>query len=126
MIRRRIVIISDVLFLIILFALKSISLTMVKYLPSCIYAKMGIICPSCGGTSCVYNFACGNFSKAFTLHPIIFLTILYIIAAMMLLNITCFFNSKATENIFKKMVCPAATITYVIIFVTFGILRNFI
>ena len=126
MLKRRILILIDALFIITAFSIKDIALLAVLHFPQCIGARLGFLCPSCNGTSCVYNFAIGKFSEAFALHPIVFLSMIYIIAVLVILNIACLSKHKKAEMLFKKMVSPAVVIVYAIVFSIFGIIRNFI
>lgn len=97
---------------------------MSKYFPRCIFLEMGFLCPACGGTRCVYNIASGNFLKAFTLNPFIFLLVLYVILVVMLLNINYLFNVSFLKKTLAAMVHYKAVIVIAVLYALFGIVRN--
>lgn len=62
----------------------------IEIIPKCwINHKTGLLCPACGGTRCVIFFLKGNWIKAFFLHSIFFIGILYLLVvnAVYLINL---------------------------------------
>lgn len=50
----------------------------IKKMPSClIKERLGLVCPTCGGTRCIKAFLEGNMKLAFFYHPVIFFIIIY-------------------------------------------------
>ena len=92
--KRRFILILDAALVAFALAAKHIAAWMMAYLPDCMYAKRGIMCPSCGGTRCVRNFFSGRFAEAFALNPFIFLLIIYLGIALVLGNIGCLFGHR--------------------------------
>lgn len=93
--------------------------------PPCFFARLGVLCPSCGATRCVRYFFSGQFSSAFAMNPFIFGLMLYALIWLILVNIGYFTRWKSAKKISAFMVSPGAVIGLAIAFALFGILRNF-
>lgn len=93
-----------------------------QYTLSCWFHKAtGLQCPSCGGTRCIINIFQGNFKKAFFLHPIYFIVIVY----LLIVNIIYLININRKEKIVKWIYPkPCYAVVLAIILVVFGVLRN--
>ena len=92
------------------------------FIPSCILKeKLGILCPSCGGTRCVINLLNGNYIESFSYHPIFFITIIY----LCIVNILYIVNSLKKKEI-ATFLYPKTTfwIIFVIILIIYTIIRN--
>lgn len=109
--------ISIITFLLISFVfLKSNS---IYIMPKCIFKeKFGILCPSCNGTTFAINLANGNFIKAFQVHPVFFITFVYLILldAIYIINILL----KKDIKFFKWWY----VIIWLILLITYTIFRN--
>lgn len=93
----------------------------ISRIPKCIFKeKFGIICPACGGTSFAIEMAKFNFIKAFKVHPIFFISLIYLV----LLDITYIINVifKKNINMFKWW----HLIIWIILLIIYTILRNII
>ncbi len=113
----------DILAAIGVIALKSIAGFMIDYFPDCFFVtNFGMECPSCGGTRCVFQFFSGNFGEAFSLNPLFFFAIIYIIALFIFMNISLF-NVALARRAVKIMVSWQAAIGFAISYVLFGIIR---
>lgn len=100
----------------------AIKLNIIKYIPTCIINQnFGILCPSCGGTRCVTNFALGNFKEGFLYHPIFFVTILY----LFFVNIIYIINSITKKEILTFLYPKTKFwIIFIIVIGIFTVLRN--
>ncbi len=96
---------------------------MIAWLPDCYVRQLGFLCPACGGTRCVEAFFGGDFSTAFRFNPAVFLLIIYGIVLLLLLNLQLL--CKQLRPLTRGMVHPNAVIAAAILFVLFGIFRNF-
>jgi len=118
--------IFDIIALISFLSVKYITQLMLDIMPGCIFYKYGFICPSCGGTRTVHNFVTGNFIASFSYNPYIFGIIIYLIAAVIILNLEFLlklsFAKKIRKIIFNYKVIIGIAIGYAV----FGILRNFL
>lgn len=97
---------------------------MMAYMPPCVFAQRGIICPSCGATRCVRAFFSLQFSQSFLYHPIIFLLILYLGLGVLLLNFGWLLKSKVSEKVALAMFSVRAITAVGIIYAVFGIIRS--
>lgn len=93
-------------------------------LPDCAAAKIGLLCPSCGGTRCVQAFFGGEFSAAFSFNPFFFVLIWYLGAALGLLNVGVLLRVKWAEKAARIMTGWQAVIIAAIVFAIFGVARN--
>lgn len=105
---------------------KFLASAMIRWLPDCIFASMGITCPACGATRCVREFFSGNFSVAFGLHPFIFCLIWYLAAALVVLNIGFVLGQKHCQSIAKILLGYKAIIALAIVYAVFGLIRMFL
>lgn len=96
---------------------------MIAYMPPCVFAQIGITCPSCGATRCVREFFSLHFGQAFLFHPIIFLIMIYLGVALALLNIGWLLGHKLSEKIALAMFSVRAITAMAIIYAVFGVIR---
>lgn len=93
----------------------------ISLVPKCIFKeKFGILCVACHGTSFAIEMARFNFIQAFKVHPIFFISLIYLV----LLDITYIINVifKKNINIFKWW----HLIIWIILLIIYTILRNII
>lgn len=95
-------------------------------LPDCAAAKIGLLCPSCGGTRCVRAFFSGDFGAAFSFNPFFFVMIWYLGAALVLLNIGVLLGVKWAERVARIMTGWQAVIIAAVAFAVFGVVRNLV
>ena len=83
--------------------------------------KLNILCPGCGGTRCIKSLFKGDIVSAFTYHPIITITAIY----LFICNIVYLINRKREEKI-MTWIYPKYyyTIILAVILAVFTILRN--
>lgn len=124
--KKIIIAVIDFLVLVFAFFAKNIAYFMMDNLPACFVAEHGYLCPSCGGTRCVYNFFSGNFVTAFVFNPFLFLIIIYFLLLLVLLNLSFIFNNSLANNVLKVITDYRVIILIAVLFGIFGILRNFI
>lgn len=117
------VIVLDALALIGMFVLKPLAKLMIDAFPDCFFVRnFGFECPSCGGTRCVFQFFGGNFSDAFSLNPLYFLCIIYVILLFVFLNLSLFRLNFARRAV-KIMASWQAAIGFAVCYLVFGIIR---
>lgn len=93
----------------------------ISLVPKCIFKEnFEILCPACHGTSFAIEMARFNFIQAFKVHPIFFISLIYLV----LLDITYIINVifKKNINIFKWWYL----IIWIILLIIYTILRNII
>ena len=83
--------------------------------------NLNILCPGCGGTRCIRSLFKGDIVSAFSFHPIITVTAIYLIIC----NILYLINRKREEKI-MTWIYPKYyyTIILAVVLVVFTILRN--
>ncbi len=75
-----------------------INSNLIYSVPKCMVKEyLGILCPGCGGTTCVANILNGNFISAAKANIIIFIAILY----FMILNIVYIINTFRKKEVLK-------------------------
>ena len=99
---------------------------MFDVIPDCPATKLGLLCPSCGGTRCVRAFFSGDFLEAFGYNPFIFLLVLYLGAALALLNVGVLMKIEWAEKTARSMTGWQAVIICAVLFAIFGVTRNFL
>jgi hypothetical protein len=99
---------------------------MIAFFPDCPIASMGFLCPSCGGTRCVRAFFSGDFVAALSLNPFFFVLIWYLGVALMLLNVGVLMRVEWAEKAARLMTGWQAVVIAAVIFVIFGVVRNFV
>lgn len=87
------------------------------------YQATGLQCPSCGGTRCIINIFQGNFKEAFFLHPIYFITVVYLLIVNIIYIINIDRKEKIAKWIYPK---PWYAIVLAVILMVYGFLRNII
>ena len=112
----------------VVFALAAVPLTgwMVAAIPDCPVTKLGLLCPACGGTRCVRYFFSGRFADAFWVNPFFLLLILYLGAALVLLNVGVLLKVERSEKIARAMISWQTVIVLAVLFAVFGVVRNFL
>ena len=117
------VIVLDALAVIGIFTLKGIAKFMIDYFPECYFwGNYGIECPSCGGTRCVFKFFGGDFAESFSLHPLFFLAIVYIIVLFVFMNLSLF-GLKFARRVVNIMASWQAVVGFAVCYLVFGIFR---
>ena len=119
------VILLDVGVLVIAMTAHTLTDWMLHMIPACPVATLGLLCPACGGTRCVRYFFSGRFADAFGVNPFFFSLILYLAAAMVLLNVGALLDVKKADQIARGMTNWRAVIVIAVAFAIFGIVRNF-
>ncbi len=122
--KRIAILITDAVLLILAFNVKSIALLMGQNQPRCGFEQMGIICPSCGSTSCIYRLAKGDFVSAFLFNPMLFIILLYFGVVMVMLNLWCLFNLKFAEKVWKFMLGYVPIFILAGLYLVIGFARN--
>ena len=98
---------------------------MLDFFPPCVLlTKYGITCPACGGTRCVNYFFTLRFWDSFSMHPIFFLIIVYLILLFVMANCSLF--TKRLDKALKVMFTPRVVVAWTILFAIFGIIRGFV
>ena len=88
-------------------------------LSKCIYReKFGIICPACYGTTFAIELSKFNFLKAFCIHPLFFILLIYLMLIDIVYVINVIFNKKI--NIFKWWY----VLIWVIALVIYTVIKN--
>ncbi len=93
-------------------------------LGACYFARYGLLCPSCGGTRCVYNLFTGRIVEAFACNAAVFCVILYGLLLLVMVNIRLFSNGRWGHRVMRAMVHPAALASLLGVYILYGILRN--
>ena len=120
---RRGILLLDGLLLSLALVAKYLAVGMITYLPDCIFARVGITCPSCGATRCVRELFSGNFGQAFALHPFLFCLCFYLAGAWILLNLGYLIPQNHCQKIGKALVSGKAIIILSVLYAVFGIIR---
>jgi hypothetical protein len=112
--------------IILAFLIPIIADLMMTVIPTCIFARMGILCPTCGATRCMRAFFTGDFGAAFSYNQMVFIMIFYVAALLVIGNLAAFTKWRAPKRIFKLGTHYITVIVIAGIYAVFGILRNFI
>lgn len=124
--KRKVVLLLDGVLLVAVTLAVPMAKWMLWALPDCALAKVGVLCPSCGGTRCVRAFFSGEFGAAFSFNPFFFVLIWYLAAALVLLNVGVLLKVKWAERVARVMTGGTAVIIAAITFAIFGVVRNFV
>ncbi len=124
--KKTFIIFTDGVIILSVFFLPALIVAMPDGIGACIFWKHGILCPSCGGTRCVFNFFSGNFVLAFRYNHLIFFALIYAFAFLVLLNIHVFVKNKYTFKVLKAMSHYSVAISFSAAYLLFGIFRNII
>ena len=92
----------------------------------CPFREGGFLCPTCGGTRCVYYAMQGDFARAFSFNPYFFLTACYAGGLLIFLNIAVFTKKQSLIAVLKKLIGPIFWILWASGLAIFTILRNVI
>ena len=101
--KKLIIILLDILLVACVIFSQPIIFFLSMMIPECPALSVGILCPACGGTRCVYYFFSGDFSTAFSMNGLIFLTILYAFAVLVLWNLSWFFEVRFATKVLKRL-----------------------
>ena len=107
-------------------AARPLAVGLIRWLPDCIFARMGVVCPSCGATRCVRELFSGHWKAAFLLHPFVFCLSFYLAAALVLLNAGYLFSRRHCQRVGEAMVSGQAIVILSILYSLFGIARTFL
>ena len=99
---------------------------MFRWLPDCMATRFGLQCPACGGTRCVRYFFSGQLVQSFRANPFYFVLILYLAVALILLNVGVLLELPGPEKVARGMTDWRVVIVGAILFVLFGVIRNFV
>ena len=122
--RKKHVIVLDIIVLALALAARLLTGWMLELIPDCPFAKLGWLCPACGGTRCVRYFVGGDFASALAMNPFFFVLIWYLGAALVLLNIGVLLKKPKTQAIALRMTDWRAVIVAAVLFAVFGVARN--
>lgn len=95
---------------------------MLNMVPKCMIKQtLGILCPGCGGTTCVANILKGNFIEAARANIMIFIAIIYAIILNIVYIINTFKKNKILKFIYMKEIY---VYVWLFVYLIFEILRN--
>lgn len=93
------------------------------WFPQCMFYKLtGLQCPGCGSQRAVHALLSGDFQKAFSLNPFIIISLPYGAGLIVTLLFESAFFRKLKSLLLHRYVVNA----YIVIFITWWILRNII
>lgn len=122
--KKRTIIILTELAIVIFAVILVNTVNITQYTIGCwFYQATGLQCPSCGGTRCIINIFQGNFKEAFFLHPIYFITVVYLLIVNIIYIINIDRKEKIAKWIYPK---PWYAIVLAVILMVYGFLRNII
>lgn len=122
--KKRTIIILTELAIVIFAVILVNTVNITQYTIGCwFYQATGLQCPSCGGTRCIINIFQGNFKEAFFLHPIYFITVVYLLIVNIIYIINIDRKEKIAKWIYPK---PWYAIVLAVILIVYGFLRNII
>ena len=116
----------DVLLLVGFFLSGYISGWMMEHLPDCLFLGVGILCPACGGTRVVESLSRLDFVAALQHNPMIFLTLVYLLMLVVLLNLSYVFHKAFADKGIKALVNRKVLYSILFFYVAFGVFRNLI
>lgn len=116
--------IVDFLAVALAFLLRPVTRIMFDSLPDCVFARMGFLCPSCGGTRCINQLSRGRLVEAFMYNPCVFLMVVYMLLILVVANLGYLFNVSMARKIFKAITNYKVIITIAVCYAVFGIIRN--
>lgn len=123
---KALIILSDIAVFSAFFWLKHIAAFMISNLSGCVFRKMGFLCPSCGGTRCVYYFFSGDFISSFRMNEFFFVVIIYLLFLILMLNLCYLFKFSLAEKIIKLMINYRTLIFFLLFLCVFTFIRNFV
>lgn len=116
---------ADILIVLAFLFLDDIAKFMIGHFPECFYySVLGVECPTCGATRCVFYFFGGDLKSAFMMNQFIFSVIIYVIVLFVFLNLALF-NLKFAEKALKAMTGWKAGVVFAAGFFIFAVLRMF-
>lgn len=98
---------------------------MLRALPNCFVAELGYLCPACGSTRCVQALSRGQLSLAFSLHPMLCVSLVYLAAVLLFLHLQVFCPKPWSRRIFAGLTHWKTISLWGICYGLFGLLRNF-
>ena len=119
---KKFILIESAVILGIIFLWIFINSKLILLVPKCtIREYLGILCPGCGGTTCVSNILRGNFIEAAKANIIIFIAIIYFI----ILNIVYIINTFKKKQILKFIYLKEKYVyVWLGMYLIFEIMRN--
>lgn len=119
---KKLIIVEGVVLLAIFCIAIFINSDLIEIIPRCkIREVLGILCPGCGGTTCVSNILSGNFLEAAKANIIIFIAIIY----FMILNIVFIINTFNKKKILKFVYLKEQYVyVWLVMYLVFEIVRN--
>ncbi len=123
--KKAVIVFSDILLILFSLSAPYLASAMMESGPTCYFLEKGIICPSCGGTRCVYAFFTGAFKQAFLYNFSIFCGLLLLFFVILLLNIHVFFKNERCIKIIRRILHPVTLTVLILLYVILGLLRNF-
>lgn len=121
--KKIIIILADAVLATLALFVPKLAAIMINNIPSCPFAKMGILCPACGGTRCVQSFFSGRISDAFSYNAFFTVLIFYTFAIIILANLYCLFDVKRLKGILEMLAGYKAVIAGAVVFAIFGFVR---
>ena len=95
---------------------------LLNIIPQCMIKQiLGILCPGCGGTTCVINILKGNFIEAAKANIIIFIAIIYVIILNTVYIINTFKKNKILKFVYMK---ESYVYVWLFMYLIFEIVRN--
>lgn len=118
--RKSIIISIELIILLVLIII--VNSNLISCIPKCwIYQTTGILCPACGGTTCIVNLLQGNLKEAFFSHIVFFVTIIYLLICNIVYIINLNRKKKIATWIYPKY---WYAIIFAIILIIYTIIRN--
>ena len=118
--RKSIIISIELIILLVLIII--VNSNLISCISKCwIYQTTGILCPACGGTTCIVNLLQGNLKEAFFSHIVFFVTIIYLLICNIVYIINLNRKKKITTWIYPKY---WYAIIFAIILIIYTIIRN--
>ncbi len=119
---KNLLIIEGSIILTILSVILLINSKFINLIAGCTYNKLtGLLCPTCGGTRCVYSILNGRYYDAMKFNALIFLAIIYFSIINLIYIFNTVFNKKVLKMLYPKW---WHTIIIGIIVILFTIFRN--
>ncbi len=124
--KKAFIVFTDILLIPFALSAPRILSAMIERGKECYFLKHGILCPSCGGTRCLYSFFTGNFKQAFLYNSPIFCGLLLGFFLVCLLNMYVLFDNKYCMKTIRLLISPIFLTALTIAYVIFGLFRNFL
>lgn len=102
-----------------------LSAWMLDVLPGCFVAELGYLCPACGSTRCVQALSRGELALAFSLHPMLCISLVYLTVLLLFLHLRVLWGKRWCSCIFAGLTHWKTISLWGLCYALFGILRNF-